>query len=214
MSGRARDPLDELMAAVQAILGRASGPVDRQRFQQYLDLFLHWNRTHRMTALDSPAAVVRELFADSLLFFPLLPARRPLAVVDIGAGAGIPGLPLRLADPGIGLTLVESRRKRVSFLRAVRRELGLEDVVVEEGRAERLVEESPRLLGAFDAAVARAVGPPETLFRTALKYLKTGGVFVASGAPRPVAQGPLEVARVPVPWARGARAFLRATKES
>jgi 16S rRNA (guanine527-N7)-methyltransferase len=214
LSGRARDPLDELMAAVRAILGPASGRADRQRFQQYLDLFLHWNRTHRMTALDSPGAVVRELFADSLLFFPLLPARRPLVVVDIGAGAGIPGLPLRLADPGIGLTLVESRRKRVSFLRAVRRELGLEDVIVEEGRAERLVEENPRLPGAFDAAVARAVGPPEILYQTALKYLKVGGVFVASAAPRPVTRGSLMVAQVPIPWARATRAFLRGTKES
>ena len=75
-----------------------------------------------MTALESPAEIVRGLFLDSLLFLRLLPAR-PISLVDIGAGSGIPGLPLRLVDDRITLTLVESKRKRISFLLAVCREL-------------------------------------------------------------------------------------------
>ena len=99
-----------------------------------------------------------DLFEDSLLFLPLLPDR-PLRVVDIGAGAGIPGMPLRIVDERIEVTLIESKRKRVSFLKTLRRELGLEkSVVVEEGRAEALVSEVVRRDGAFDVAVARAVG--------------------------------------------------------
>jgi len=202
------------MAAIQAIAKRPAGPADRRRFQQYLDLFLRWNRTHRMTALSSPGAVVRQLFLDSLLFLPLLPTARPLAVVDIGAGAGIPGLPLRLADLGIALTLVESRRKRVSFLRAVQRELGLEDVVVQEGRAEELAQGRADLRGAFDVVVARAVGPVGALLPVAFKYLKPGGLFVVSGPPNPQPQGRLEAARVPIPGSRSSRAFLRTVKES
>ncbi|HSL51703.1 MAG TPA: 16S rRNA (guanine(527)-N(7))-methyltransferase RsmG [Candidatus Deferrimicrobiaceae bacterium] len=213
MSRRSTDPLDELMAAIEAITARPTTPADRRRFQQYLDLLLRWNRTHRMTALDSPAAVVRDLFIDSLLFLPLLPPR-PLAVVDIGAGAGIPGVPLRLADPQIRLTLVESRRKRVSFLRAVQRELELDDVVVQEGRAEELVQRAPDLSGAFDVVVARAVGPADTLLPVALKYLKVGGLFVASAPPAPAPRGRLEVVRVPIPGGQKTRAFLRAMKGS
>ncbi|HSE05031.1 MAG TPA: 16S rRNA (guanine(527)-N(7))-methyltransferase RsmG [Methylomirabilota bacterium] len=203
------------MAAIQAIAGRPAGPADRRSFQLYLDLFLRWNRTHRMTGLDSPAAVTRELLIDSLLFLPLLPPR-PLAVVDIGAGAGIPGLPLRIVDPSIVLTLVESRRKRVSFLRAVQRELRLDGVFVREGRAEELVEQehTSGLQGAFDVVVARAVGPAHTLLPVALKYLKIRGILLLAGPPEPLARAPFEVVRVPVPGARTTRAFLRAVKES
>jgi 16S rRNA (guanine527-N7)-methyltransferase len=200
------------MAAIEAITARPTTPADRRRFQRYLDLLLRWNRTHRMTA-STVAAVVRDLFIDSLLFLPLLPPR-PLAVVDIGAGPGIPGVPLRLADPQIRLTLVESRRKRVSFLRAVQRELDLDDVVVLEGRAEELVQRTPDLSGAFDIVVARAVGPADTLLPVALKYLKVGGLFVASAPPAPAPRGRLEVVRVPIPGGQKTRAFLRAMKGS
>jgi 16S rRNA (guanine527-N7)-methyltransferase len=212
LSRRASDPLDELLTAIEAIAHRPA-PEDRHRFQQYLDLFLRWNRTHRMTALGSPTAVVRELFIDSLLFLPLLPPGS-LAVVDIGAGAGIPGLPLRLAAPRLALTLVEARRKRVSFLRAARRELALEDVAIEEGRAEELVKRKPGLAGAFDVVVVRAVGPAPILRSIAFKYLKVGGILLISGSPAPMPQEGLEVVRVGIPGARATRAFLKAIKQS
>ena len=207
------DPLDELMGALQALTGRAAGSNDRRRFQRYLDLFLHWNRTYRMTAFDSAAGVVRDLFIDSLLFLALLPPR-PLALVDIGAGAGIPGLPLRLADPAIAVTLVEARRKRVSFLRAVQRELGLGNVAVKEGRAEALLRHEPDLAGAFDVVVVRAVGPADQLLPLAHKYLKPGGLFVASGPPAGLPQEPFEVIRVAIPGTPKSRVFLKNVKES
>jgi 16S rRNA (guanine527-N7)-methyltransferase len=126
---------------------------------------------------------MRGLFEDSLLFLPLLPDR-PLRVVDIGAGAGIPGMPLRIIDAGIEVTLIESKRKRVSFLKTVRRELGLEkSVVIEEGRAEVLVSEVVRRDGPFDVAVARAVGNLRQVLPSALQYLKPGGVFIVSAPP-------------------------------
>jgi 16S rRNA (guanine527-N7)-methyltransferase len=213
LSRRGDDPLDELMVALRSLTGRPAGPDDRRRFQRYLDLFLRWNRTHRMTALDSAGAVVQDLFIDSLLFLALLPPR-PLALVDIGAGAGIPGLPLRLADPAIAVTLVEARRKRVSFLLAARRELDLGNVVVKEGRAEALLEQEPGLAGSFDVVVARSVGPAAALLPLAHKYLKAGGIFVASGPPNPVPQEPFEIVRVGVPGTRKRRAFLKTSKES
>jgi 16S rRNA (guanine527-N7)-methyltransferase len=210
---RSRDPLDELMVALRSLTGNPAGRDDRQRFQQYLDLFLRWNSTHRMTALDSAGAIVQDLFIDSLLFLALLPPR-PLALVDIGAGAGIPGLPLRLADPEIAVTLVEARRKRVSFLLAARRELDLTNVVVKEGRAEVLLEEEPELAGGFDVVVARSVGPAATLLPLARRYLRVGGLFVASGPPSPPPHKAFEAVRVPVPGTRKSRVFLRSIKES
>ena len=200
------------MGVLRDLTGRPVGADDRRRFQQYLDIFLRWNRTYRMTALDSAGAIVRDLFIDSLLFLPVLPPR-PIALVDIGAGAGIPGLPLRLADPAIAVTLVEARRKRVSFLLAVRRQLDLEDVAVKEGRAEALVAQEPDLAGGFDVVVARSVGPATALLPLARKYLKPGGVFVASGPPNPLPQERFEVTRVEVPGTRKHRVFLKAVKE-
>ena len=201
------------MVALQALAARPAGPEDRRRFQTYLDLFLRWNRTHRMTALTSAAAIVRDLFIDSLLFLALLPPR-PLALLDIGAGAGIPGLPLGLADSGIALTLVEARRKRVSFLLAAQRDLDLRDVAVKEGRAEALLEQEPDLAGAFDVVVARSVGPAEALLPLARRYLKVGGLFLVTGPPDPLPREPFKVVRVAIPGTRKNRSFLRAVKES
>jgi len=203
------------MAALTAVTGRAATAADRRQFEGYLTIFVRWNRTHRMTALRSPAAIVRELFLDSLLFRSLLPAG-PLKLLDIGAGGGIPGLPIRLADPDISLTLMEARRKRVSFLRAACRELGLVDVIVREGRAERLVQE-PGLAEAFDAVVSRSVGPPERFIPMAMRYVKPGGVVVTSGPPHlpsPVEDGGLfERVNVRIPGSDATRLFLRARKQ-
>ena len=213
MSRRSADPLDELIAAIQALVGRPATPGARRQFQQYLDLFLRWNRIHRMTGLDSAKGVIHDLFIDSLLFLALLPPR-PLSLLDIGAGAGIPGLPLRLADPGIAVTLLEARRKRVSFLLAVKRELKLDNVAVKEGRAEVLLEQEPDLAGGFDVVVVRSVGPATELLPLARQYLKPGGLFVASGPPNPLPQPPLEIVRVGIPGTRKSRVFLTAVKES
>jgi 16S rRNA (guanine527-N7)-methyltransferase len=213
LSRRSADPLDELLVAIQALVGRPATPGARRQVQQYLDLFLRWNRTHRMTALDSASGVIHGLFIDSLLFLALLPPRS-LSLLDIGAGAGIPGLPLRLADPGIAVTLVEARRKRVSFLLTVKRELKLDNVAVKEGRAEALLEQEPDLAGAFDVVAVRSVGPPAALLPLALQYLKPGGLFVATGPPNPLAQPSLEIVRVGIPGTRKGRIFLTAVKES
>jgi len=183
-AARARQSaLDRLAHTARALSGRHIDATARERFSQYLDLLLLWNRAQNLTGLESPPEIVRGLFEDSLLFLPLLPDR-PLRVVDIGAGAGIPGMPLRIIDEGIEVTLIESKRKRVSFLKTVRRELGLKKgVVIEEGRAEELVSEVVRRDGEFDVAVARAVGNLEDVVSTALQYLKPGGVFIVSAPP-------------------------------
>jgi 16S rRNA (guanine527-N7)-methyltransferase len=211
--GSPPDLFRELLAAIRALTGRAATAEHRQQFQRYLDVFLRWNRVYRMTALGSPAEIVRGLFLDSLLFLSALPPR-PLTVVDIGAGSGVPGLPLRLVDPGISLTLVEAKRKRVSFLLAACRELRLPDVSVVEGRAEDLVGADSALAEGFDTVVARAVGSEKRLFPLALRYLRPGGTVILAGSPNSSGHGGMQVLKVSVPGSGRTRVFLRGLKGS
>ena len=213
MARQALDPLSELLAAIPVLTGSPATATHRDRFQRYLDLFLKWNRVHRMTALESAAEIARGLFLDSLLFLRLLPPR-PISLLDIGAGSGIPGLPLRLVDDGIALTLIESKRKRVSFLLAACRELGLPEVRVLEGRAESLVDQNPALSGSFDVVVSRAVGGESLMATAGDRYVRPGGMMAIAGSPRSSAQGDFEVVRVPTPGTRALRIFLKRTKES
>lgn len=175
--------LIELSRAVDILGGHSMSDAVRGQFERYLDLLLLWNKAQRLTGFDSAADMIRGLFIDSLLFLPLLPAR-PIRMVDIGAGAGFPGVPLAIVDRGITVTLVEARRKRVSFLRSVQRELGLASAIqIAEGRAEQQLCDELTRSGLFDVAVARAAGPVDELVATALRYLKPGGRFIAAGPP-------------------------------
>jgi len=165
---------------IQVLTGREPKPRETERFGLYLRLLAEWNQTHRLTAIRSAEAMVADLFVDSLLFLSNLPSGA-IKMADLGTGPGIPGVPLRIVRDDIALTLVESKRKRVSFLAALKRELGLTDVLVFETRAEELVKERAELAGTFDVVVARAVG--SSMLPIAMSYLRPGGLFVAGGSP-------------------------------
>jgi 16S rRNA (guanine527-N7)-methyltransferase len=215
----ATDPLAELFKSFPALLGRAATPAERNAFLRYADLLILWNRTHHLTALKTRAEIGRGLFLDSLLFRALLPPA-PLCVLDIGAGAGIPGVPLRMVEPGLSLTLIESRRKPVSFLHALARELAMPDIIVHHGRAEDIIAEVPELMGKFDVVLSRAVGLGAGLIEIAMAYLRIGGRLIASGppvgSPKPRIdwKGPCEWRTVGFPKIGLARAFLLATKSN
>jgi len=214
----ATDALEPFFKVFPALLGRAATPAERSAFGRYADLLILWNRTHHLTALNTRAEIGRGLFLDSLLFGALLP-RAPLRVLDIGAGAGIPGVPLRLVEPGLSLTLIESRRKPVSFLHALTRELAMPDITVHHGRAGAVISELSELKSKFDVVLTRAVGLGVGLIEVAMAYLRIGGRLVASGPPvgSPMPkidwQGPAMWKTVEFPKIGLARAFLLATKE-
>ena len=184
-SSGAHGALAELGRAIDVITGHPATAEVLTGFSKYLALLTTWNRTHHLTAYRTPRDVVRGLFIDSLLFLPVLPPR-PVRVIDIGAGPGIPGVPLRLIDPGIRVTLVESRRKPVSFLAALKRELGLDDVEVVHGRADSVQTEYK---GQYGCALVRGVRLDDALVSTSLGYLAPGGRLVCGAAPDDTGSG-------------------------
>jgi len=215
---RERTGFPEVLArGFNQILQRPPSPAEAEAFSRYLRLLLQWNRVQHLTSYRRPADIAEKLFLDSLLFLRWVPPGRA-RVLDLGAGAGIPGLPLKIVKPEITLTLVEARRRRVSFLTAVVRELALEGVSVLEGRAEDLVEVDPGLRGAYDAVVTRAVAPLPSILPLAMAFLRPGGRFIASGPPagKPLPALPRDTPHrwesVPAPARVGKRLFLLVEK--
>lgn len=150
-------------------------------FRQYAELLETWSARMNLIACASAAELVERHFLDALALVPILgPARR---VVDLGSGAGLPGVPLAIVMPEVEVLLVESRRRRASFLREVRRTLGLRRLEIHEGRAE---DAKPGAL--YDAAVCRAVWSDGVALDVAAAWLDPGGRFLwmrrgaASGA--------------------------------
>ena len=174
-------PLEALANGAAAILGRALAEQERDEFSKYLTLLLKWQRAHRLVGSDDPMWIVEHLFLDSLLFLQLLPASlRTLA--DLGSGAGLPGLPIKIVRREIEIALIESRRRRAMFLVSAVRAMKLDGIRVLEGRAESLMNE---LEGRFDAVVMRCAGDIEVMIPAAAALVPAHGVVIASGPPKP-----------------------------
>ena len=207
------DPAALLAEGLSRVLQRTPSTEEITKFQRYLQLFLQWNKVHRLTAYRRPEEIVCRLLLDSLLFLKILPPKA-LKLLDFGSGAGIPGIPLKIVAPQFDLTLVEARRRRSSFLATALRELDLGNVRLIRGRAEHLLSEMPELRETFDAVVLRAVGPLEAILPTALSFLKPGKVCIASGPPagktiRVVFEGALaHWQRLTSPFSKSPRQFL------
>ena len=174
-------PLEALANGAEAILGRVLDELERENFSKYLTLLLKWQKAHRLVGSNDPMWIVEHLFLDSLLFLRLLPSSaRTLA--DLGSGAGLPGLPIKIVRRDIDVVLIESRRRRAMFLTSAVRAMRLEGVRVLEGRVEDLVSE---LRGTFDAVVMRCAGDIEVMIPVAADLVSNHGIVIASGPPNP-----------------------------
>jgi len=142
---------------------------------RYADLLAEKNRVMNLTAITDPDEVARLHFLDSAALLTLADFRGK-AAVDVGTGAGFPGLPLRILEPSLRLTLLDAQRKRVDFLREVCGDLKLEDVETIHSRAEEFAQERRE---SFDIAVSRAVAALPVLAELCLPLVKPGGVFLA-----------------------------------
>ncbi|MCL2203864.1 MAG: 16S rRNA (guanine(527)-N(7))-methyltransferase RsmG [Defluviitaleaceae bacterium] len=151
------------------------------RLDAYKKLVLTANEKMNLTAITSDADFALKHFKDSLSLLPILPPEnQPFSLLDIGTGAGFPGVPLKIARPNIRLTLLDSLRKRVFFLRDALDALGIEAQCI-HGRAEDM----PRLYPGttYDICTARAVAPLKKLCAYALPLVRPGGYFLAMKGP-------------------------------
>ena len=153
------------------------------RFAQYRDLLFQRNAEYNLTAIRDAEGIERKLFLDALAMFPALDraldrAPRPIEgsqrLVDVGAGAGFPGIPLKIARPDLEVTLIDATAKKVRFLNEVIANLQLNDTRAFHGRAEEVGQE-PAFREHYDIATARAVASLPVLLEYVVPILKVGG---------------------------------------
>ena len=144
--------------------------------ERYTDLLIERNTTVNLTAITAPLDIARKHFLDSLTAFRVRRWSERERVIDVGSGAGFPGLALRLGCPALRVTLVESVGKKARFLEEVVDTLGLDGVEVRNERAEAL---APARREQYDVATARAVGSLGAVVEYLLPFLKIGGDAIA-----------------------------------
>jgi 16S rRNA (guanine527-N7)-methyltransferase len=169
---------ERVLAETLAARGLDCSAAVLETFRVYMELVLRRNERVNLTAITDRAQFIVKHFADSVLcadWPEMIAARR---VVDIGTGAGFPGLPLAIVLPERGFTLIDSTKKRVRILEEIVSRLGLRNVRLLCGRAEDLARAAP-LRGAFDLCVSRAVARLPVLAEYCLPFVAVGGCFFA-----------------------------------
>ena len=166
--------MSELRDILKAALPQAD-EMALDRFEIYHRLLAEWNEKMNLTAITDPVEVAEKHFADSLAALPYL--KPGMKAIDVGTGAGFPGVPLLILEPRLDLTLADSLQKRLTFLDALLRELGLKADLV-HGRAEdlgqnRLYREQ------YDTALSRAVASLPVLLELTTPFVRVGGSAIA-----------------------------------
>jgi len=157
-------------------LGIELGDAQIELFWKYKDFLKEYNEKVNLTAIRDDEGIVVKHFLDCLTLVPHIAGGR---VIDIGTGPGFPGLVLKIAIPGLDLTLLDARAKKVKFLKEASALLELENVKCLHGRAEDV----QKKVAAFDYAVSRAVGQLETLAGWCLPFVKNGGRLIVMKGP-------------------------------
>ena len=160
-----------------------------EQFEAYFRVLIDWNERLNLTAITGYEDVQTKHFLDSIAALPLIREElgsaalgRPLRLVDVGTGAGFPGIPLKIVEPGLRLTLMDGTQKKVAFLETVTASLGLAGVAVVHGRAEELGR-TAAFREQFHLVAARAVAPLATLVEYLLPLTERGGLTVVYKGP-------------------------------
>lgn len=154
---------------------------DRQKeqYERYFELLVEWNEKINLTAITDKDEVYLKHFYDSIA--PILQGlieNQPIRLLDIGAGAGFPSLPMKILFPELDVTIIDSLNKRINFLHLLAEELGLSGVHFYHGRAEDFAQDKA-FRAQFDIVTARAVARMQVLSELTIPYLKVGGQLLA-----------------------------------
>ena len=149
-----------------------------EQFLQYYELLVEKNKVMNLTAITEFDEVVEKHFLDSVSLTKQLDLHQPLKVLDLGTGAGFPGIPLKIVFPELEITLMDSLNKRVLFLQDVISSLQLENIEAVHGRAEEAAR-NKKYRESFDLCVSRAVANISTLSEYCLPFVKIGGSFIS-----------------------------------
>lgn len=161
-----------------SMFGIALSEEQLHQFIKYYELLVAWNSVMNLTAITEFEAVCTKHFIDSISLCNAVDCTKKSYVIDIGTGAGFPGIPLKIVFPNLKITLLDSLGKRVNFLNVVIAELGLQEIEAIHGRAEDFAKTGV-LRETFDICVSRAVANLCTLSEYCLPYVKVGGYFIS-----------------------------------
>ena len=149
-----------------------------ERFHKFYQLLIEWNKVMNLTGITEYEDVVEKHFVDSLSIIKAIDLSGIHTVIDVGTGAGFPGIPLKIAFPHLRVVLLDSLNKRIKFLDEVISQLGLTEIRTIHGRAEEYARKE-EYREQFDLCVSRAVANLSTLSEYCLPYIQVGGIFVS-----------------------------------
>lgn len=206
-------------------LGIALEEAQIAAFEKYKDLLLEWNEKVNLTAIVDEQQVAVKHFLDSLTILGKVDVKAHVSMLDVGTGAGFPGIPIKVCCPWINVVLLDSLNKRVVFLEEVINRLGLTGISAVHGRAEEKGRDKG-LREKFDLVVARAVANLTVLTEYCLPFVKPGGLFVGYKGPEVEAEiegsgkaievlgGKLvDIYKVKLPFSGGDRSLVLIRKE-